>query len=122
MGNKDTQFPRTKQCGLEVRKVSRETMGIFGDYYVLAADVERLLECASKVWLCKSEMLQTAHLAEPVNATHTARLIMIEPIQKDTAESLLREFVACCEVDDPKLRWGELKDRARQLLARSEEK
>lgn len=33
-------------------------------------------------------------------------------------ERVLEEFVRCCEVGDPKLRWGELRERARALLSR----
>lgn len=48
--------------------------------------------------------------------THQALLINIEPIERDSAEKVLAEFVACCEVGDPKLRWGELVSRAKKLL------
>jgi hypothetical protein len=37
-------------------------------------------EHGKRVWLCKGE-IQTAHLAEPVDATHTAILIMEEEIK-----------------------------------------
>lgn len=41
---------------------------------------ELVAEHGKRVWLCKGE-IQTAHLAEPVDATHTAILIMEEEIK-----------------------------------------
>lgn len=43
-------------------------------------------------------------------ATHTARLVMIEPIARDTAEGLLREFVA------NNIGQADLLSRSRKLL------
>lgn len=34
----------------------------------------------------------------------------------EEAETLLIEFIACCEVDDPNLRWGDLKARVFSFL------
>lgn len=51
--------------------------------------------------------------------THTARLVMIEPIQKDTAEGLLREFVSWSAGDgqcNSKPGFPNLVARAKKLL------
>lgn len=52
--------------------------------------------------------------------THKALLIGLRPLKiesrEDKMEGLLKEFLACCEVDDPKTRWGELQISAKKLL------
>lgn len=53
--------------------------------------------------------------------THSMLVIGIRAISQESEErKLLREFVACCAVDDPKLRWGELRLKVLALLERSE--
>jgi len=57
---------------------------------IRAADVEKLLEGALKVY--RNSVTNWSEIHADFD-TETARLIMIEPIVKDTAESLLRELV-----------------------------
>lgn len=133
-----TEFPLIEAMGIEVRMDYQvpqsplpNTRGwnslATTDKWIKASDLEKLLEGAPVVkcgldadrldeepwWIADAKGENTIY-------THTARLIAIQPIVRDTAESLLREFVACCEVDDPKLRWGELRRRANALLEKGE--
>jgi hypothetical protein len=89
--------------------------------YVLAADVERLLESAPVVhgliedndWICFSEPGPRA------DDTHTARLLLIEPIVRDTPESLLRELIRAArsgDLEEQCARIGRVVTRARRLL------
>lgn len=56
-----------------------------GGPYISLAQANRILreklDKSKEVWLCMGE-LQTAHLAQPVDATHSARLVCIEGIGK----------------------------------------
>ena len=100
------KFELCKRAGLELQVLS-----ICGEPYILAADIEKLLAEASVVhgridgdfgWYHRT-------VVDWHTLTHTARLIMVEPIKKDTAKSLLREAVeyGVC---------NEWIDRARRLL------
>jgi hypothetical protein len=94
--------------------------------YVLAADVERLLESAPVVHGLIEERSMGLALRSNLDRgpidTHTARLLLIEPIVRDTPESLLRELIRAAEV------WGfrravrsyrtHVVTRARRLLER----
>lgn len=76
-----------------------------------AADVEKLLEDAPVVTAYNNNKLYWSTNNDDGD-THTARLVMMEPIAKDTAEGLLREIVS---------RWNpeatdSLIDRAKRLL------
>jgi hypothetical protein len=81
-----------------------------------AADVEKLLASAPKLTLRYDagatpqwESVQPAF----AEATHTARLLLIEPLKQDSAEDLLREFLDLYPEDV-------LHKRARKLLAAKE--
>lgn len=87
-----TKFPLCEELGLTI-----ETR------YILAADLERLLSQAPVVWGQKNKygvMEWGKYNDEQMEIegpspfdTHTARLIGIKSIEKDTYESLLREIV-----------------------------
>lgn len=69
-----------------------------GPLYVLADDLEAALIKAPVVRSYSDKGAWQAtwpapQFSEDDGCTHTARLICIQPIQKDTAESLLREIV-----------------------------
>ncbi len=95
--------------------------------YYLAADIHRLLEGAVTVasYGCRNKWasLQTPNLeAGSLFAEYSSYkdsveglIIGIKPIQKDTAESLLREFLAMFE-DKGKICSLNLCDRAKALL------
>lgn len=53
------------------------------------------------------------------NYTHRALLIAVEPIVRDTAESLLREALASGDLQTQQ-HWRRWVDRARRLLERKE--
>jgi hypothetical protein len=125
------QFPKCKELGLEVRRAEEIWPTITHVEYpngtklacpesmVRAADVEALLEKGVRVygtpdipavaWGAKPHMLDT----------HTALLINVRPIVKDTAEGLLRELVA---LDDKPLAtisadcYSKIIERAKRLL------
>lgn len=63
--------------------------------------IHKLLGEADNLWIVNSYITdtRTAHLAQPVDSTHTALLIGIKPIVRDTAESLLREMLNFGSVD-----------------------
>lgn len=87
-----TKYPLCEELGLTI-----ETR------YILAADLERILSQAPVVWGQKNkygvtewgqyndEQMETEG-PSPFD-THTARLIGIKPIVKDTAESLMRDYL-----------------------------
>lgn len=124
-----SKFPLCERAGLTIGYF---TSGQRGETYaatpaIHAGAVEALLEKAPVVQakrFCKNSALTLggqfsawSHEFEIAqDSTHTARLIMIEPIQRDTAESLLRELMASYE----KVSWGqrndELIERAKRLL------
>ncbi len=83
-----SDFKLIKELGLEVHE---------HDYveYIDPAELESLLAKGVRVELCKRENAIPEYqvsLSFHTNKTHTGLLIGITPIQKDTAESLLREF------------------------------
>ncbi len=106
-----TDFPNCRAAGLCVHKEAGFT-DVRGNkietvYYVYAAEVERLLADAPVV--TGREHKQNPPLAidlwctreqagsnEPgyMPPTHTAKLLCIQPIVRDTAESLLREMIS----------------------------
>lgn len=92
--------------------------------WVLARDVESLLASAP---IMAGEANKPSHQEwtswRKPNDTHLGRILLIEEINKEPEEiRLLREFVACCKVDDPKLRWGELRAYVQEFLKRRDSK
>lgn len=68
--------------------------------WVLVEDIERALEKARNVWIVNpgEAYEKTVHWAEPTDAamaaTHNAILLGIEPIKKDTADSILADLIS----------------------------
>lgn len=80
------QYPLTKSLGVIVYNTGESA-------FVRAADLERVLESAPVV--CLGSGRDSIWKRQPTEVdTHTARLLCVQPIVWDTAESLLREFVA----------------------------
>lgn len=84
-----TKYPLCEELGLTI-----ETR------YILAADLERILSQAPVVDMVEAcqmggkSFYRTITMADKDDAaTHTARLIGIKLIEKDTAESLLRDYL-----------------------------
>lgn len=106
-----TKYPLCEELGLTI-----ETR------YILAADLERILSQAPVVDMVEAcqmggkSFYRTITMADKDDAaTHTARLIGIKLIEKDTAESLLREIVYGLSENQSK--WAtKLIDRAKKLL------
>lgn len=120
----ETKYKLCKRAGLEIQEhrvivgFSRGEYGLEEADFVRAADIEKLLEGAPVVRArlydneVFGEWFDKAHEQD----THTARLLLIEPIVKDTAEGLLSELLryrsnisTCRDLDA-------ILDRARRLL------
>lgn len=112
------KYPMIERLGLEIN-----TNNQFVNYtqVVKASDLEQLLARAPVVNLVKmSEFVYEASaLAE---YTHNCLAVGIQPIRKDTAEQILKDFVSACEKIECKpneysrLDLSKLYDRARKLI------
>src|SRR5271165_2014901 len=105
------KYPLCKQAGLQI------CLWNLCDY-VKAADVEALLANAPVVESYGERNEWYANGCHRFSDnTHTARLLLIEPIVNDTAESLLRALLKEYEdVGEYSERAKELRDRARKLV------
>lgn len=125
----ETKYPLCARAGLKVTEghsfaraldaisLVYDPQGPFA--WIAAADVEKLLEGAPVVRArlydneVFGEWFDRAHEQD----THTARLVMIEPIVKDTPEMLLREYInlsgddLCIEKD-----FRDLRNRIKKYL------
>lgn len=113
------KYPLCARAGLKVQHVEVRTIGAhIPEDVIRAADVEKWLEGAPVVNAYNNDKVYWSTNNDDGD-THTARLVMIEPIVKDTAESLLREIVqdheALCRFQGKESEW-ELYKRARRLL------
>lgn len=118
-----TKYPLCEELGLTI-----ETR------YILAADLERILSQAPVVDMVEAcqmggkSFYRTITMADKDDAaTHTARLIGIKPIVKDTAESLLKEILEQLDLRLKEYGGGFYKfeasdalERARKLLEEKE--
>jgi hypothetical protein len=108
-----SKYPLTESLGVASYQMD-------GHRYVRAADLERILEQAPVVHRY-GEPADDDYLWWPKEREHceiaryAARLVCVQPIVKDTAESLLREFVDAF-MSMPNFKPGPLMDRARKLL------
>lgn len=120
----DTQFPLTRKAGLMPKSEAMVHACLrCHDPLIRLADVEKLLANAPVVNAHKlPDMPFGGWTQEKFGDTHTARLVLIEPIVRDTAESLLREMIADHEAllraDAGRKEWP-LITRARKLLGRA---
>lgn len=118
-----SKFPLIEKLGVRVNAYENQP-GVYS-YEVNAEELERVLERAPVVFgrLVTSARgmswldLPIEKIHQPTTITHTARLLMIEPIQKDTAEGLLREFTNQVDKDfGMSSPWQSLYERAKRLL------
>lgn len=94
-----TDYPLIKQMGLELRELYSPPHNSFGKPQDLgkfrcvdADDLERALAAAPVVYKKDAP----GHVYSPLkncDDTHTARLLCVQPIVRDTAESLLRDLL-----------------------------
>lgn len=120
----DDKYTLCKKAGLRLRQphIMPKCDSVWA---INAEDVEAFLAKAPVVgcYLLKESNLTDEHGPGWVAAetstrfnrphTHTARLVMIEPLQRDTAESLLRELANWAGQDGYPF---ELQKRAKKLL------
>lgn len=119
-----TDYPLCKQMGLPTVEMRSWIDGIEHALCVKADDLEAKLAAAPVVY---GHMRDDGHFYVPdprlglrsgtdMKDTHTARLLCVSEIKRDTAESLLREYISMPEVVSyaPFRDW---KDRVRKLLA-----
>jgi hypothetical protein len=125
------KYQLCKLAGLSVSEHRAKNSYGEGDYqhYILANDVEHLLESALVVWICDDGKTHTIHFAEPVDPVKTAKLVCIEPFVRDNtadglrkllseaANYLARSYPLMSHPDDEKYR-ADIADRARKLLER----
>ena len=118
-----SKYPLTEGLGLFVQTGSLVIHGGSGGPkdYIRADDLERLLEKGARIIGHKSEYGWV--WGEPhsrAKNTHTALLIGIKPIQKDTAEQILKDLIETAESlnsgPNPMLSVGYYVDRAKRLL------
>lgn len=107
-------FPLLTAAGLRVQN---------GWDVVLASDVEAWLQAAPVVYGHLDGDGYACAWGEGVapddkESTHTARLLCVEPIVRDTAEGLLRAFIAHRNEYGQWVALDALYDRARKLLAK----
>lgn len=109
--NQDEKFPNVKALGLEVYYSDS------GNRVVYASCLEKLLSQAPMVWFNDDKTMLPyweCSSRQDKKHTHTARLVCIEPIVKESEErKLLREYLhAFGELTLPQ----GLHERARKLL------
>ncbi len=110
-----SEFPLCKKLGLDIFN-ARDPLPF---HLLNAQDVELLLEKAPMVFADIEPQTAPIWLKNSVGeeSRYSARLLMIEPIQKDTAEHLLHQLILASEntlVSDPNI-WNIIK-RAKILL------
>jgi uncharacterized protein (DUF488 family) len=114
-----TKYPLIEAIGLEVHILERIFTGAAVDIRAVKADeLEAALDQAPVVYAPNPEIGGWTR-TQCQGDIHTARLVCIQPIVRDTAESLLREL-AHSAADLPAL--YKLAARARKLLQTKETK
>jgi hypothetical protein len=105
-------FPLLTRAGLKVI----ETLYYGERQWIEAADVERWLEQAPVVYGLHAGADTVWTMDKTGMDTHMAKILLIEPIARDTAEGLLRELVDAIAptADGPSL--ARLRERARKML------
>lgn len=114
-----TDFPLIKSLGLELIDGHRLYPDAPGyTKHVRAVDLEALLASAPVVYGVKDadDVGWCAHHDAEID-THTALLVNVQPIRKDTAESLLRELIEQCDGETAMIP-RHVYDRARALLGK----
>lgn len=89
-------YPLCKALGVQIKRYFVESDGDrIGEspWYVPAKDLEAALNKAPVVTTYAYEEKGIWYAKPSSNPLHTARLVCVAPIVKDTAESLLRELI-----------------------------
>lgn len=116
----ETKYPLCARAGIAIIKQHGFYSPDKPFEFIEAADVEKLLEGAPVVY-CRDTGGGTAwrpcgkEREDLVDPTHTARLVMIEPIVKDSAERLLSEMIEKVESGDAFF-YGDFVKRAKAIL------
>lgn len=123
-----TSFKHIRELGLKVEEMEWQPGHYF--HYVRAADLEKLLAGAVRVYGCERKpgemnrewIAPLTERNEPIGATHTALLIGVEPIVRESEE---RQLLRALTTADMTTREGYDKyhaayDRARKLLEERE--
>lgn len=95
-----TDYPLIKKLGLEVIPLDYPKGGYGWTHGVAADDLERVLrEAPIKYGRIDGDFgwRDKEDYAGEHKKTHTARLLLVEPIQKDTADSVLKELVSAID-------------------------
>lgn len=97
----NSKYPLCEKAGLGITQIPSNSVAAVNKPFVWAEEVERLLASAPVVtghnnspnssWWAATDVELCKH-------SHQARLLLIEPIKQDTAESLLRELIRCWEM------------------------
>lgn len=112
-------FPHIKELGLGV--YYRHAFTAEGDHYVRAADLEALLAKGVRVYGDPNIMGQVWSDRNSLNLdTHTALLVGIEPIKRDSAEDVLRDMIEQWDGLNGYSRLQELLERAKRVVGKSE--
>lgn len=122
-----TDYKMISRLGLEihwacVKHDERRFITMKNDEVIKASDLERVLSEAPVVEVYDWRYGDKAYWRTPnlgdTDGTHSALLVGIQPIVKDTAESLLREFVEKMgEGSDLSfVKMMSIRDRAKRLL------
>lgn len=92
------QYPLCEALGVQLRTMSGEFLNVPEakglTEVVLAADLERIIKAAPVVYGALPGTGNWGVKRDAKDDTHTARLLCVQPIVCDTAESLLAELVA----------------------------
>lgn len=119
----DKKYPLIKAAGLNVQPAYYCIGGAVGTAFVSvkAEDLEAFLAAAPKVNVWQETEYKTWHADSRTGhgETHTARLILIEPIRTETAEDLLREMVKAAQFGS-RSELDAVADRAKRLLERGQ--
>lgn len=119
-----SKFELCEKAGLKIEPCRHGFSSVYDDV-VRASDVESLLARAPVVYGVENiEKNSLKHLRDWADgvSTHTARLLMIEPIVRESEErQALREILRIEDEDPHNIRpgqWQRALDRARALLAK----
>jgi hypothetical protein len=116
------EFPLIEAMGIVVHNLGSDEMP---GCYVVAHQLEKLLESAPRVYGYSNTVhtiwssTKDEDAKEGVYDTHTARLLCVQPVVRDTAESLLREWQEWFATTDGKCR-PDLRERTKRLLEKGE--
>ena len=117
MEHKMTDHPNCRALGLEVHSVIKPTTHINTWEFVRASDLEALLAKGVRVYGEINAANQHAWTDTNVipGATSTALLIDIQPIKRETAEDVLRDWLRFAEAS-PFAKDDSMLERARRVL------